>query len=215
MKKSIQKRLYEELLSDEAKRDQFRLFEFANLLGILVAIMGVVIIEILLEYFTVSAVSRDNSKLDILWVILIIGVIAYFVLRYLAKQTIGMIDEKGTLIPYTPNIKDQYKNFNSVKRKLLEEEFTNDKSSPYSYIEEKGEEWDTKIKEGELLFGHEKSKFDIYIYISKQSFKIIRPTIKEAKEFQEDFIRFLDILKKSRIIKDYGKEIEFIPENVD
>ncbi|MBW2990409.1 hypothetical protein KY348_01755 [Candidatus Woesearchaeota archaeon] len=208
----IEKKIHDELLSDEAKRGNFKLFELANYSGIAIGLMGAVILELIL-ILPDKTIPEKLTKIMLLCATFGVGLIAFFTVRHLAKKTIGMVDDAGLNIPYIAKIKDDCDNFKKIRENILKSEFMISKDSIYKYDKEEKGEWSKKKKEGTLWFKNTKSKsVDIELTISKNNFRVVRPTTKEGKEFENDLTKFVNKLKDEKVIESVQSSYKFNPE---
>lgn len=189
--------------SEEDKKEQFQLFEYANYCGLVLGIVGSAIVGLFILWQKNGWVqSNERSSLI---TILIIGSILYLIIRSKVYQLIGVSDSVKEIYSYEQKNQDLYKISEHFINKYKASSLQRDSSVPYKLDEEKNKQYyNSKKKEANIIISHKRKRnLNIRIEIKENLIGVIRPTTSEAAEYHNKLRTFLmEQLQDSSLLMD-------------
>jgi len=181
----------------ESKKEQFRLFEYANYCGLLLGVLGACIVEIILLYFkkskSVSLVINSPEGFALIG-IGIIAIVLYKTIKDRTYKMIGVFESVKIIYTYNPKKDDAFEFFDYFIRSYKSHKINKDKSLEYKFLERKDKSgWDSNKNEGEIMISHKTDEtLNILIeFKNNNSISVLRPAYRPARRYTELLESFL------------------------
>lgn len=196
--------------SEEDKRLEFNLFQYANYCGLVLGIFGASVIELFLLFIREGKFTLNNLAIGLI-IVCLGSLVLYYIIQKRAYDLIGVSESRVYIYNFEPSTDNLYKVAKYFVEQYKESNLNKDSSSEYNYNEKLNEKyWDSNKQEAEIVISHSKRElYDIYITIKDNSILITRPTTNFAKAYLDRLSKFiLNELRDESILKD----INFIRE---
>lgn len=203
--------------SAEDKTEEFTMFKYANICGLILGIMGAAFIEFLRiiikeKDFRLAANSPDGSAMII---IIIAGFVLYSAILNKTKELIGVAEYINTVFTFETK-KNAFDVGEYFLAEYIKSESHIDNSLKYKFQDiDDNKKYDGKKKSYQFIVSHPKNdEQDIIIHITENNMRIVRPARTEAKEYFDKLRSFLEnklqsktgTITKLRIVAEYNTE---------